>query len=587
MIFRGTNKAALAEGLLIGLLLSLAILAINQNWFFTNPFIPPWFDPFVYQGLFMHPREYVGAYSGYYATTRTPYIAIGAAFYAVLPPVAANIALKVTLYTLTVGLFYATARLLAARSAALPAAIMLATYPFFIMSLGWDYVDGAINLLSAACYFAAAHGARQYTRWPLGEFAAGVVFAMLIACNLFAITLGPSILLFYFAMLYSADGHSAGRAALLRRIVAALLGVTAGLVVHALAFRMSGGDTLLPVLTQFRAVTRASAEESSKWTFQNWSFLLHRATWLALPLAVAIISTITSAIALRRIVRRSFGKQDVFMVLINAQYLLLLTFYCVFTVLSVPVLMFWFYASYLNIPGLLTTAYAFTYVGRERGGAGWIWLLAAFPLLAIHWPSLGRPLQQLLGFRYEQVRLITALALVVVALGAITAAPLARLRSVAATGVLLLSIGYVSMITISQLNYLHLGDRMQGFLAVIAAGEERRSVSADPRHFLWIDRGEPNYYGGLFGAVAIQSFLAAKRPGPRLDQTTRFPALPAHGFQAGDPVVILTARPDWRRAADENLRTIDLALGPARVRTIAYGDVRFEAIVARLVPIPR
>ena len=81
--------------------------------------------------------------------------------------------------------------------------------------------------------------------------------------------------------------------------------------------------------------------------------------------------------------------------------------------------------------------------------------------------------------------------------------------------------------------------------------------------------------------------MAAKSRAIGFDQTTRFPDLPPHGFQAGDPIIILTTRSDWQRAADEHLRMINLALQPTRVRTIAYGDVQFEAIVAKLALAPQ
>jgi hypothetical protein len=585
---RGDSKAALAEGLLIGAVLSLAILAINPNWFFTNPFLPPWFDPFVYQGLFMHPREYISAHPGYYPATRIPFIAVGAAFYAALPPVAANIALKITLYTSTVGFFYATARLCSGRSAALFAAIALATYPFFIMSMGWDYVDAAVNLMSAACYFAAGCGARRSTRWPVWEFVAGLAFAILVACNLFAIMLGPSILLFYLASLYSADMLGMGRGALFRRVAAGLVGIAAGLVAHAVAFQMYGGSTLLALLAQWSEVAKVTTQGNGQWAFQNWQYLHPHATWLAVPLTVAIISVVNVVGASRRIAGSVFDKKDVFVLLISAHYLLLLSIFCVITVYSVPVLMFWFYASYLNIPGFLTVACAFAYVGRKtHSKAGWAWPLAAVPLLAIDWPTFGIPLQRLFAFRFEEVSLTTALACVAAAFGIILTAAIARFRHVAILGVLVLSVGYLSMITNAQLNYLHTGDRAQGLSAVIAAAEEIRSVSGNPRHFLWIDRNEPNFYGGLFHAAFVQSHLAAKSRAIGFDQTTRFPDLPPHGFQAGDPIIILTTRSDWQRAADEHLRMINLALQPTRVRTIAYGDVRFEAIVAKLALAPQ
>lgn len=572
------------EGLLLALILSLTLLALNPNWVFTNPFTPPWFDPFVYQGVFMHPAEYIGRHPTYYPVTRIPWIAFGSAFYAVLPPVAANIALKLTLAVTTAGLFYAALRTLAGPVAAVSATILLLTYPYFIMTMGWDYIDGPVSLLLACCYYAAIHGALREGGWHVGEFLAGTAFAALIVCNLLTVVVAPAVALFYLAVLFRA-GRVSGRSLWLR-IATAILGLVVGLVLCSLLNAAFGGSVLL-LVDQFRGALSLQSGEKRLIAFESWAHLLPVAGWLAMPVVAFGASLAAGGIATVRILRGTAQQRDLLVALVAAHYLLAFAIFALVTLYSMAMLLFWFYTSFLYIPAFLALGCALGYAGgSERVQSVWLALLTAVPLLAIHLPKLGLPLQQYLGFSFGSVPVTTSIAWVAAGIALLFLAKRPRFGGAMLAGAAVLAVGYLSLIVQPQLNFTIDRDRKDGFRAILAAVDEIRSVSANPRRFLWVDRSEPDYYGGIFHAASIQSLLSSRNLLIGGDQTTRFPELPPHGFQAADPVVILTSRGDWLEAANAKLASLNLALRPVRTRLIAFGETRFEAVVGELVPAP-
>ena len=125
----------------------VAILALNPEWFVTNVFVPPWFDPFVYKALFRHPVESISAHPTYYPVTRIPAVAFGALFYAALPELIANFTFKIVLAVSALLALGATLRRLVGPATAALVVGVAGTYPFFVMAMGWDYIDpnGYVN----------------------------------------------------------------------------------------------------------------------------------------------------------------------------------------------------------------------------------------------------------------------------------------------------------------------------------------------------------------------------------------------------------------------------------------------------------
>lgn len=572
-------------GVLLALALPLALFANDPNWPFTNPFQPPWFDPFVYQGIFLHPKEYIESHQSYYPATRVPWLALGAAFYALLPAVTANIALKFLVFFLAILFFYAAAVRSAGRFAACVSTVLLGTYAFFVMSVGWDYVDGMVVMLIAAAYASVVFAAYRRSDSPLGEFLFGCIYAALVSCNPFSLVLAPSIILFYFASLVRAGRlHGTGWPA---RIGAAVVGFLAGTIAFALLSKLLGGDPFYLVV-QLRAAfdLSSSSAASASWSirFEPWAHLLPVSTWLAMPTTVAIISLGVGALAVVRLARGR-NRNDLFMLLVAIHYLLAFGLFALSTAVSIAVMLFWFYTSYLDITAFLTLACAFGYLRPHwKGRPFWPWAVAAAIMLASFVSPLGLLIQQQLQYSAGSVKATAAFAWVFSGLVLLLLACRPRFSVLAVVGALLLGVGNVSMMTQAQLSPQFTDNRTSGFLAVQQMAEAIRSHSANNRRYVWVDRAEKPY-GGLFHAGWIVSLMSAKDP-MGWDVSGKFPDLPTFEFRAGDLVVIATSRPDWREAADAKLDKLHLALNPGKVETIKQGDVHFTLVLAELVPKP-
>ena len=572
-------------GLLLALVLPLVLLLLNENWVITNPLNPPWFDPFVYQSLFMHLREGISAHPDYYPATRIPWIALGAAFYSVLPPVAANLALKLALFATTVGLVFTALRRLTSAGPAAAATLLLATYPYFVMATGWDYSDGLIFALLAVCYVGAAHGARRPGGWRTGEFALGAAFASMVACNLFTVVFAAPLALFYLGVLLSGGEAWRGRAIskqLARAVLGAGLGLLTGLAALSALSWLLGGDPLVLKAQIQTALALADPNQNKQWKFESWTHLATGATWLAAPIATCLVALGAGAVAAVRIRRRGRTRDDVLMLCVALHYLAAFGIFAWSTVTTAAVLLFWFYTGYLIVPMFVTLGCAFAYVGRRTSLPLWPWAAAAIALLAVHSSFLAPWLQQILTFELHPAPSVTTTIWVADGIGILLLAWRYGLLPLAVPGAAALGIGYLSMMSsLPQLFGSEREDRVSAFRALIDASEQVAALSGHPRRYVWIDRTEQPY-GLLYHSIWIRTVPLSRNWGVGFEFQNRFPSLPDFEFEAGDPVVIFTTRRDWREAANESLTNRGLALEDVQVRQVSHGGVSFQAIQAKI-----
>jgi hypothetical protein len=123
------------------LLLAVAFLqlASSPSWMYT----PNQIDPWVYHGYFVHLRNHIAEFAGTYYGTRLAWILPGALLDHLLAPAAANLALRMLLYVVTlVSGFFLLRRSYGGRCAVL-CCLLLTGDSYFLGAIGWDYVDGA------------------------------------------------------------------------------------------------------------------------------------------------------------------------------------------------------------------------------------------------------------------------------------------------------------------------------------------------------------------------------------------------------------------------------------------------------------
>jgi hypothetical protein len=194
---RGQTLVARIGGREVLLLLAWPwlLFALNPNWVYLNS---AGFDNWIYLGHFVNLREYIRLYAETptYYLSRLSWILPGYAAYHLLPPLAANLALRLLLfYTATLSL-YGTLALLVQRRAALLAALLMGSYSYFLLAVGWDYVDGAgITYFALALFLVALAARRPRPLLPLAL--AGAAAAAMFVANIFTAVLLPALGLAY------------------------------------------------------------------------------------------------------------------------------------------------------------------------------------------------------------------------------------------------------------------------------------------------------------------------------------------------------------------------------------------------------
>lgn len=199
-------------------LLPLLLLALNRTWAFT----PPGIDSWIYYGYFFNMPDFLQAYPDTYFGSRLSWILPGYLTHQIFPPLAANYALHLGLYWITISAFYATLQRLHGRKAALMGSILMGCYMPFLGAMGWNYMDGAgvgYTILTLCCLTYAATSQQRGAYWLLG---AGIAYGLAIHTNLFLLVIAPPLALYHLWL----NAHQA-RHAWLKIIGWAALGVFA------------------------------------------------------------------------------------------------------------------------------------------------------------------------------------------------------------------------------------------------------------------------------------------------------------------------------------------------------------------------
>ena len=177
---------------LIGLL-PVLILALDSTYIYTPAGS---LDPWIYYGYMRHLKDMKILFPGTYYGSRLSWILPGALVRSLLPSVAANYVLHLTVFFVAVfSLYWILKKAFNARVAIL-SCICLASYPYFWGAIGWDYVDGAgiaYYLLTMAFLLNAARSPRRYGFL----IAAGAAYAGVLYSNLAWAVFSPAFFGFY------------------------------------------------------------------------------------------------------------------------------------------------------------------------------------------------------------------------------------------------------------------------------------------------------------------------------------------------------------------------------------------------------
>jgi hypothetical protein len=274
--------------------LALIVLPILLVWI-NNTIIfgsPTGSDNFVYSGFHLHLPEFLSSrFADTYYAARMPWNALGYLAHRLLDTEQALYALRIFVFYVAVfSLYSAVSTIFADRSAAFAATMLFGTNTWFLVAMGWDYVDGAYVaclLLSLAMMAGAAFG----HRWRLAAIGWGAAAALTISLYILWTILVPIEMGMFLCL------NRLGR----RRDVYASAAWTFTGAAAALAcmgcFSWFVGGKLLYLLPQIKSMVAVAANRSI-WDepLGQW---LWRAPWLLIPGAIWAFSAVWTVLDAR------------------------------------------------------------------------------------------------------------------------------------------------------------------------------------------------------------------------------------------------------------------------------------------------
>jgi 4-amino-4-deoxy-L-arabinose transferase-like glycosyltransferase len=270
---------------LLLLALPLLLVLINNNWIFNPPSDFP--DSWFYLTNFRHFFDFAPNYPSniHYFTERLTWNLLGYAFYHVFTPLVANYLLHLLVaYTAIFSLYGILLRLFG-RQTALLVSLILSAYPWFLRSVGWDYLDGfgiAQVLLMLYLLIWAAQAKQKQARWILA--AAGAVFASVLIANLFWVGFVPSFVIVYYVANTKNRRHRP-----LFSTLCFLLGFTALVVVLALFYNIVTRHYVFIANSVAFTVRLSNAAAQNNANLRKYYGLMPP-FWLVLPLLVGVLS---------------------------------------------------------------------------------------------------------------------------------------------------------------------------------------------------------------------------------------------------------------------------------------------------------
>ncbi len=263
------------SGLAIALM-PFILLAINDNWIFSEASLIFSIDSWVYSGFHLHLPQFLQTFGDTYYASRLPWTVIGWLLHSAFDDTHALYVLHFAVFYLAVFSLYAAVRTLFANTtAACAAAVLLGTNSYFLLAAGSDYVSGPLMACSLAAIAAVASAAVR-PRWRLAALMWGAADCAMVSMYI-ALVLFVPIQIGMFLFLNRLRGK--------RPVVAAAFFFVAGGVSAMLFLGLINwlvGGPFLYILNQVRVV---SSVESGQLVYARTSLdWVWSAGWLFVPM---------------------------------------------------------------------------------------------------------------------------------------------------------------------------------------------------------------------------------------------------------------------------------------------------------------
>lgn len=319
-------------GTAVALFLLPLILLVGYDSLFITPIET--IDPWLYLGYKLDLVDHLEAFAGTYYGTRLPALIPGSVFYSLFPPLTANYFDHLLFYCISIAALYLIVRSIAGPRGALVTSILLGFYCYFLMAVGWDYVDG-VGVSYLLVTLALLTHATTSLRPRVLLLLAGMSFGLAVFTNLFLV-----IFVLVFIPFYSLANRRHG----IKKVLVGMFFIVIGIAVTTLSLCLVN-YALVGNFFFFEPSIRFASRyinQVNHWRAQGAGWLLN-APHLVVPAFVLVGSLISLG---RRIVKRR-EKVTTNRVPIELAYVLAATVFIAWELHGQPCLQFYYYASYL------------------------------------------------------------------------------------------------------------------------------------------------------------------------------------------------------------------------------------------------
>ncbi len=251
------------------------LLLIKGGWGFSSI---GGIDAWLYLGYMLDLPKHEEVFRGAYYGTRLPFLLPGYGLYQLFSPIVANYILHLSIYYIGIFSLYLILKNIFNRRTALLSALLLGAYGWYLVSTGWDYIDGmgmAYMPLTILLLLLAA----KNKRWLIAMFAAGAFSIAFFTTNLFLVSFAPFLAVFYLFANWKFRKNN-----LFISLVVYFLGCITALIVFGLAYSAMTGQFLYFMDSISTAKDLLSGP--NPWILKTaW---LSNATWLVFPVMTAV-----------------------------------------------------------------------------------------------------------------------------------------------------------------------------------------------------------------------------------------------------------------------------------------------------------
>ena len=332
------------------LILPILLILLNRDWIFFT--INHQIDPGVYLGYFLNLKQNLQTFADTYYGTRLSWILLGYLAYHLFPPLVANYALRIGLYYASVISLYLILKYTVSRRAALITSIFMGYYSYFLLAIGWDYVDGigiAYYLLTMLMLTLNV----KFSRWKFWLCLSGFFYGALIYSNLFWLTFTPLVAIYF--IFTNREFRQNSLATSIFTFISGFFSIT--LLLGTINYFINNEFFFFLPSLQFAS---ANVNQSNPWK-TNFFLWIDFASWLILPAITFFISLIYLVLARPRKIKKS----QKFTVFFASLFILQLLIMVAWELKGNPILQLPFYASYL-IPSMFLSLGAICFADFEK-----------------------------------------------------------------------------------------------------------------------------------------------------------------------------------------------------------------------------